>query len=203
MGNVVLHPLEPHGASGFVQPDFDFRKLQIEGSCGKAFFAQQGGELPCSVDALGEEVAFFWRLLENGKSLFVGEARGAADHRFGEADGLDFSALEDFGKDGERHAVDLRLETADAIAEGLREHRDDPVSQINAIPPRVRLAVDGGLGFHIVGHIGDMDADTPAIGNAFNIDSVVEVLCVIRVDSENKTVAQILALGGIGWIDFR
>ena len=99
VGNVVLHPLEPHGASGFVQPDFDFRKLQIEGSCGKAFFAQQGGELPCGVDALGEEVAFFWRLLENGKSLFVGEARGAADHRFGEADGLDFSALEDFGKD--------------------------------------------------------------------------------------------------------
>ena len=202
VGNVVLHPLEPHGAAGFVEPDFDFRKFQIEGSGGEAFFAQQGGEFPCGVDALGEEVAIFRRLLENGERLFVGEPRGAADDGLGEADGLDFSALQDLGEDGERHAVDLRLEAADAIAERLRQHRDDPVGQINAVPSRMRLAVEGGLGFHIVGDIGDMDADTPTVGNTLHIDGVVKVLRVIRVDGENKAVAQILALGGIGGIDF-
>ena len=203
MGNVVLHALESHGAAGFVQPDLDFRKFQIEGSGGEAFFAQQGGEFPCGVDALGEEVAFFRRLLENGKRLFVGEPRGAADDCLGEADGLDFSALQDLGEDGERHAVDLRLEAADAIAECLGEHRDDSIGQINAVSPRVRLAVEGGLGFHIVGDIGDMDADTPTVGNALHIDGVVKVLRVIRVDGENKAVTQILALGGIGGVDLR
>ena len=38
VGNVVLHPLESHGAAGFVEPDLDFRKLEIERSCGEAFF---------------------------------------------------------------------------------------------------------------------------------------------------------------------
>ena len=135
--------------------------------------------------------------------MFVGEPRGAADDCRGEADGLDFSALQDLCKNGERHTVDLRLEAADAIAECLGEHRDDPVGEINAVSPRVRLAVEGGLGFHIVGHIGDVDADTPTVGNTLHIDGVVKVLRVIGVDGENKAVTQILALGGISGVDLR
>jgi len=43
VGDVVLHALEAHGAAGFVEPNLDLGKLEIERSCGEAFLAEQGG----------------------------------------------------------------------------------------------------------------------------------------------------------------
>ena len=48
-----------------------------------------------------------------------------------------------------------------------------------------------------------MDANTPTARNVLHIDCVVEVLCVVGVNGENKAVAQILALGSVGGIDLR
>ena len=154
------------------------------------------------MDALGEHVSTRF-LAQNGEGFLVGEAGCAADHRFGEADGCDFSALGDIGEDGEGQPVDTLLEAANAVAQCFGQHRNDAVGEVNAIPARVGFVVESGLWLHVVRDIGDMDAHAPAVRDAFDVDCVIVVLGVIGIDREDKPVAEIFAFRGLARIDLR
>ncbi len=54
MGNVVLDLLEARRPALFIEPDFDFGEVEIQGALGKTFFAEQRRQLPGCADALPE-----------------------------------------------------------------------------------------------------------------------------------------------------
>ena len=113
--------------------------------------------------------------------------------RAGEADVLDFARRRKVDESGEREAVDERLEAADAVAQALREHRDDAVGEVDAVAARERLAVEGAAGADIMGDIGDVDAEPPAAGQALDVDGIVEIPGVVGIDGDDEFRRAILA----------
>ena len=98
MGRVVLNLLQPHRAALIIQPYFDFGKIQIQRTAGEPLFPQNlcqfpsgshtllNGGIGVTQRALGHArqiLAPFHFVFENCKSLPVGEARHAPDHRPG------------------------------------------------------------------------------------------------------------------------
>ncbi|MEJ7703302.1 MAG: hypothetical protein WKF47_06430 [Geodermatophilaceae bacterium] len=49
-------------------------------------------------------------------------------------------------EDGMREPIDVRLQTADAIAQPLGQHRDDAIRQIDAVAALQRFAIELAAG---------------------------------------------------------
>ena len=87
---------------------------------------------------------------------------------------------------------------AEIVGDPLRQHRHDPVGEIDRVAALLRLPVEGGAGAHIGGDVGDGDGDDEAarvVGIVVRrrMDGVVVVLGVRRIDGDEGQVAPILA----------
>ena len=96
---------------------------------------------------------------------------------------------------------------ADAVGKMFGKHRHHSVDKIYRGGALAGLAVDDGVGLHIVCHISDVHAHLDiAVGKAAQRQGVVEVLGVLWVDGESGYVAHVLAgghdLGGDSGVDF-
>ena len=197
---VVLDAFEALGFAVFVEPHFDLGKIEVEGALGEAVFAEERRELPSGVNAFAGLVLGF--VLKNGVGLLVSQARGAADNRLGEARARDFPLFINLGEGGEGHAVDVGLEAADPVAQGLGKHRDDSVGEVNAVAALDGFAVELGLRPDVMRDVGDVDGDGPTGLRALNFDGVVEILGVVGIDRDDVASAEVFALGGLFGRDF-
>ena len=86
----------------------------------------------------------------------------------------------------------VRSQTTELVAQSFGEHRNDFVHQINARTTAVCLFVEGSLLVDVVGDIGDMDAYL-VVARIEDLEGerIVEILGLIRVDSEGQDVAHI------------
>jgi len=57
--------------------------------------------------------------------------------------------------------LDVRLETADAVAEALRQHRNDAIGEINAVAAFDRFFVELAPGNNVSSDVGDVHAEPP------------------------------------------
>ena len=97
-------------------------------------------------------------------------------------------------KHGVRQPVLAGLERADAVAQTLGQHGDHAVGEIHAVAPVVRLAVQRATRRHVVAHVGDVDPEPPpAVGQGRDLDGVVEIARVVRVNREDEFFAQVFA----------
>src|SRR5206468_528660 len=90
-------------------------------------------------------------------------------------------------------AVDSRVETADTVAQSLRQHWDYPVGQIDAVPASPRFAIQRTCGFYVGSDIGNVHAEAPTGAGLFNLNCVIEIPCIIRIDCNDEFFAQIFA----------
>ena len=68
----------------------------------------------------------------------------------------------ELNEDRMRQAIDVRIQAADAIAQPLRQHRDDAIGQINAVAALVALRGPvRRTRFHVGGNVGDVNTETP------------------------------------------
>ena len=114
---------------------------------------------------------------------------------------LDFPGGRKVDEGGKGEPVHPRLEAANAVAQPLRQHRDDPVREINAVAARKRLAIQRAAGAHVMRDIRDVDAQPPAAGQALDVDGVVKIARVVRIDGDDEFAAQILAPGDFARVD--
>ena len=114
---------------------------------------------------------------------------------------LIFPAGEKLDERGEGQAVHPRLEAANAVAEPLGQHRDNPVGKVNAIAAEKRFTVQGPARPHIMGYIGNVHAEAPPSREALHIDRIVKIPGVIRIDGDDHLATQVLPSGGIARID--
>ena len=97
---------------------------------------------------------------------------------------------------GVGEALDIGLQTTDPVAELFREHGNDPVSQVDTVPPLLRFLVEGRTRLHVVGDVRNMDGQFPVAalfpGHGYR---VVEVPGIFRVDREDLLFPPILPPG--------
>ena len=82
----------------------------------------------------------------HGEGLFVGKTRGAADHRFGKAHGMHLPLSIDSDENGKRKMILVRSQAAKPVAQRLGKHGNHPIGEVDAVAPRVRLAIQLALG---------------------------------------------------------
>src|SRR5436190_6219147 len=98
-------------------------------------------------------------------------------------------------------SVDSWVETASAVAQSLRQHWDYAGGQINAIAAPSRLAIQRAPGFYIGGDVGNVHAEAPTAVGLFNLNRVIEIACIIRIDRDDKVFAQDIASFELPCID--
>ena len=89
--------------------------------------------------------------------------------------------------------VDAGFETANNIAQPFRQHWNHAIGQIYAIPAPARFAIQGAARFHVGGDIGNVHAEAPTILDLLDLNRVIEIPRVIRIDCDDKFFAQIFA----------
>src|SRR5438552_7991823 len=89
----------------------------------------------------------------------------------------------------------VRVQAANSVAQSLRQHRDDAIGQINAVTAPPRLAIECTVRSYVGGNICDVNAEPPTAGvvDLFNVDRVIKVARVIRIDRDDELIAQIFA----------
>ena len=100
----------------------------------------------------------------------------------------------------ERGPVLERAQRAEVVRDPLRQHRHDPVGEIDRVAALERLPIEGRAGADIGRDVGDGDGDDePAgvagIGIGRGMDRVVVVLGVGRIDGDERQRAPVLARG--------
>ena len=190
---IVFDPFEEDRPAFRVQSHFHFWKIEVERSVFETLSCAGGRQAPRPRWSR----SLNWSLggaLKNGVGLAIGQAARAADDRSGETAALRAAILRELNEDRMGQAVHRWIETANAVAQSLRQHRNDAIGQINAVAALVRFAVQRRARFHVGGNVGDVDTETPAAaGDSFDIDRVIEVAGIVGIDRDNELVAQIFA----------
>jgi len=92
----------------------------------------------------------------------------------------------------QRQPVDLRVERTDSVRQPVRQHRNDPVDEIDAGAAAVGLLVERRIFLHIIPDIRDMDPEQIiAVRQSLDAHRVVQVLRVLAVDRDDRLWSQI------------
>ena len=105
----------------------------------------------------------------------------------------DFSIAANVEKSREGQAVLVGTQAAEPVAQGLGQHRNDAVGEVNAVAPLVGFDIEWRAGLHVVRDIRDVDGQMPSVPRGFNRDRVVKVASVVRVDRDDQPSAAVLA----------
>lgn len=185
---------ESDGESLFVEADFNLGHIEIERTAVHAVFTEFSGQLPSLVDFFGQLA--LGGLLQNLQGFAVGQPVAGPDDGARDALGEDAAGLGQGDDGGKGEPVHAGEEGAEAVGEFLREHRDDLVDQIDAVATAAGFSVEGTSGLDVVGDIGDVDADFPFTATEGPyVDGVIEVFGGVRVDGEDKFVAEVETSG--------
>src|SRR5256885_13224567 len=90
-------------------------------------------------------------------------------------------------------AIDARIETADAVAQSLRQHGDHAVREVNAVSAPTRFSIQRAVGLYVSGDISNVDEESPSAPDLLNMNRVVEIARVIGIDGDDEFSEQIFA----------
>ena len=96
--------------------------------------------------------------------------------------------------DGEGEAILARQETAHLLAQRRWQHRDGALYEVDAGRPLPCIAVESSVGLDEVRHIGNVHTDVVRpVFVGLDGNSIVEVLRVLGINSEDTLAAEVLA----------
>ena len=206
---VRIVPLQHAGLgdlTAIVQFEADFGRLELDRAALLARLGQQAIQLVQALDLrqqradglAGLGVALAHRL----PHLVVGQACVRTHHRLVELRLGDFALAVDLHVADEAHAVHFRIQRADAVGQGLRQHGHHETREVHRRRTLLRLIVQWRAGTHVVRDIGDGHDQAiaaavlhaQALAIALAIHRIVEVLRVGAVDGHQRHVAQVDAV---------
>src|SRR5713101_3211144 len=189
---IVLNALQFYRFARCIDIYLHLWKIEIERAVLETFAAQERGELPRGMQPPTELAVRF--CLQNCVGLFVSQSSPAADNAFGKTRILCASAFIELNENRMGESIDIGIQTANAVAQSLRQHRDHAIRQINAVTAPPRFTIKRAVRSYVSGNIGDVHAEPPTfVVDLFNIDGIVKIARVIRIDCDNEFVAQIVA----------
>src|SRR4029453_6611233 len=87
--------------------------------------------------------------------------------------------------------IDARIETADAVAQSLRQHRDHTVWKVDAVSAPTRFSIQRAARLHVGSDISNVYTEAPTAPDPLNMNCIVEIARVIGIDGEDEFSAQI------------
>ena len=96
-------------------------------------------------------------------------------------------------ENGMSKSLHARTQRAQIGAEAEGQHGDRAIREVGGISTLLRLHIQRAAGPHVVGDIGDVDAQMPTILRALHTQRVVVILRIIGVNREDELTATILA----------
>ena len=192
---------QPQGQALGVQLHLGLGKVEVQGPAGlPAQLPAQAGHVLHVLQHRAQGLVFAGPqvalAIEPGLDLLVGEAPGRMDDAGGEFAVQHLALLVQGHQRAHGQAVHVRLQRAEAVAQGLGQHGQDAVRQVDAGGALVGFLVQGRTGLHVVGHVGDVHAQLPvAVVQADQRHGVVKVLGVGPVDGEEDQCPQVHAPG--------
>ena len=94
--------------------------------------------------------------------------------------------------DALREAVDFGFQRAKFIAELFVQHRDDAVDKIRGIAAAFCFLIEGCAGAYVMGDIGDVDPEFPAVcSGTLKTDSVIKVAGIVGIDRDYELLSAI------------
>ena len=123
--------------------------------------------------------------------LGVGQPRMRVHHRLVELRAHHLAFVVHLHVADKAHAVDLRHQRADAVGQGLRQHRHHEAGEVHRGGAKLRLLVQRRTRPHVVRHIGNRHHQAETLEVGFAVHRVVEVLGVLAVDGHQRGGAQI------------
>ncbi len=191
VGGVVFHALDAQHAALPVEADFVFGEVEVQRAVGEAQLAHALRQGVRVVQHPLQRIPR--RALDAGKSLLIAEAAPRVDDRWVKPGADDFAVAAQHELDALRQTVEARLERAQLVAQGLRQHGNDTVHEVGGVAAPARLGVQRAAGADVMGDIGDVDPQAPLAVLALHADGVVEVLGVIRVNGDDRMRAAVHA----------
>jgi hypothetical protein len=132
--------------------------------------------------------------LHQGKGFLIAEPMLTSDHRRDESSPFLLSTGIELEDCSMRQPFDSRFETADSIAQLLRQHGDDPISEIHTVPSLPSFLIESRTCFHIVSYIRNVYGQFPSPTLSLrDTNGVVEVFCVFGIDRENVSRSPVLS----------
>src|SRR5438876_10423078 len=173
--------------------NFYFGKIEIERAMLESLPPQQRCERPGGVQSFAQFVAGF--RLKNRVSLFVSQSLVAANHAFRKARAFCPTVLVELNENRVGETVDTGPQAANPVAQSLRQHRNDPVGQINAVAASARFTIQRAVRFDIRSDTGNEYAQLSIlIVEFFDVNGVVKIARIIRIDRDDELSSQIFAI---------
>ena len=127
--------------------------------------------------------------------LLIGQIGGDPDDGAGETEPGHLALGINLEMTGQCRPIAAFLQRAHVRRQAFGEHRDHPVRKVDAVSPLARFLVDQRPVTHIKGHV--CNRDDGIIPSAFggrSPDRIVMIARIGRIDSDNRQMAQVLAV---------
>jgi hypothetical protein len=135
--------------------------------------------------------------------LRIGQARMRVHHRLIELRAADLAVAIDLHVADKAQAIHLRHQRADAVRQGLRQHRHHETGEVHRGRTQLRFVVQRRAGADVVRDVGDRDHKAEAVAVRLAVHRVIEILGVLAVDRHQRQCAQIHARRGGRGIDLQ
>jgi hypothetical protein len=192
IGRLFFNPVGP--ALG-IEEDTELGEIQIEGTLGEPLPTKGRGEVPGAVEKSVEVI--LGGTAQSKEGFGVSQTVAGVDDGAGETGGSGFAFGVEVDEGGVGKALFIGAEGAEAIRKTGREHGDDAVDEIHTVGPFAGLVIQSRAGFHIVGYVGDVNADLDmAVGEFPEGDGVVEIAGGVGVDGDDEVAAEIFPSSG-------
>jgi hypothetical protein len=128
---------------------------------------------------------------QNRVSLFVRKPVRASNYAARKTRAFCIPVFVEMNKYRMCEPIDARIETADAVAQSLRQHRDHTVREVNAVSAPARFSIQRAVRLHVGGDIGNVYTKAPTAPDPLNMNCIVEIARVIGIDGDDEFSAQI------------
>ena len=137
------------------------------------------------------------RIGQDGRHLGIGEARMAVHDGGVKLVGRDFALAADQHVADHAQAINLWVERTQAVAELLRQHRDDAARKVHAGGAVVGVHINRAACLHVMAHVSNGHQQAPAFAaphlGGLAVDRVIEVAGIFPVDGDERDVGEVHA----------
>src|SRR6266436_5947243 len=141
--------------------------------------------------------------LKNRKRLAICQPRIAPDGSRGKSITPNRAGSAQIYKNTLGQVVLIWTQAANAVGEAFRQHRKYAIRKVNTVASPEGFAIERRPCFDVVRHIRNVNAHGPTVFSLCNMDSVIEIARILRIDRKYRSSAQIFPTGEINVAQFK